>query len=570
MKKGRYVLILCLFFLVLIVATVTSFLLFEIGRPPSIGASSYLEIRLEGPLVEFAETNFLASLFAGGRPQSVHDVWNGLRMAAADDRIAGVLLRLGPLACDWAKCAEIREAVLNFRKSGKKIYAAIEEAPEFDKEYYLATSCDRIILHPLGWLGIPGIGGHVPVLKKAMDKLGIEAQFEHVEEFKTAANMFTESGFTEAHRQMTEAIAGDRFAEYVRTVAESRRKTEAEVRSLIDEAFFQGENAVKAGLVDDLLYDDQIASLFQKDGKKCERVTFGEYALIDPASVGLGTGRRIALLYGSGPIHGGESLYQSMGADTIVRWIRAARTDPTIAAIVFRVDSPGGSAVASDSIWREVMLCRKVKPFVVSMSDVAGSGGYWISMAADRIVAQPQTLTGSIGVLSGKISLEKLLEKVGVTAETVRYGRRSTMFSPFKGLTPDERQLLKKEILWIYDRFLTKAAEGRKKSKEDVDKIGKGRVWTGAQAKANGLVDEIGGLTKAIDAAKALAGIGRGENVRLVVWPKRTTFLGSLFGRREARVAAPLPREIERALAWAGRLNEDRIWAIMPFGTGLD
>jgi len=570
MKKGRYVLILCLFFLVLIVATVTSFLLFEIGRPPSIGASSYLDIRLEGPLVEFAETNFLASMIAGGRPLSVHDVWNGLRMAAADDRIAGVLLRLGPLACDWAKCAEIREAVLDFRKSGKKAYASIEEAPEFDKEYYLATSCDRIILHPLGWLGITGIGGHVPFFKKAMDKLGIEAQFEHVEEFKTAANMFTESGFTEAHRQMTEAIAGDRFAEYVRTVAESRRKTEAEVRSLIDEAFFQGEDAVKAGLVDDLLYDDQIASLFQKDGKKCGRVTLGMYASIDPVSVGLGTGRRIALLYGSGPIHGGESLYQSMGADTIVRWIRAARTDPTIAAIVFRVDSPGGSAVASDSIWREVMLCRKVKPFVVSMSDVAGSGGYWISMAADRIVAQPQTLTGSIGVLSGKISLEKLLEKVGVTAETVRYGRRSTMFSPFKGLTPDERQLLKKEILWIYDRFLAKAAEGRKKSKEDVDKIGKGRVWTGAQAKANGLVDEIGGLTKAVDAAKALAGIGRGENVRLVVWPKRTTFLGSLFGRRDARVAAPLPREIERALAWAGRLNEDRIWAIMPFGTGLD
>lgn len=570
MKKGRYVLILVLFFFVLIIATAVSFLFFEIGRPPSIGASSYLDIRLEGPLVEFAETNFLASLISGGRPLSVHDVWKGLRMAAADDRIMGVLLRLGPLACDWAKCAEIREAVLDFRKSGKKAYAAIEEAPEFDKEYYLATSCDRIILHPLGWLGIPGIGGHVPFFKKAMDKLGIEAEFEHVEEFKTATNMFTESGFTEAHRQMTEAITGDRFAEYVRTVAESRRKTEAEVRSLIDEAFFQGEDAVKAGLVDDLLYDDQIAALFQKDGKKYDRVTLGEYSLIDPASIGLGTGRRIALLYGLGPIHGGESLYQSMGADTIVRWIRAAREDRSIAAVVFRVDSPGGSAVASDSIWREVMLCRKVKPFVVSMSDVAGSGGYWISMAADKIVAQPQTLTGSIGVLSGKISLEKLLEKVGVTVETVRTGQRSTMFSPFKNLTPDERQLLKKEILWIYDRFLTKAAEGRKMSKEDVDKIGKGRVWTGAQAKAIRLVDEIGGLTKAVDMAKELAGIRRDENVRLVVWPKRTAFLGSLFGRRDARLSTPLPREIVNALAWAGRLNEDKIWAIMPFGIGLD
>ena len=191
-------------------------------------------------------------------------------------------------------------------------------------------------------------------------------------------------------------------------------------------------------------------------------------------------------------------------------------------------------------------------------------------MAADKIVAQPQTLTGSIGVLSGKISLEKLLDKAGITAETVSFGRRSTMFSAFKNLTLDERHLLKKEILWIYDRFLAKAAEGRKMTKEDVDKIGKGRVWTGAQAKALRLVDEIGGLGKAVDVAKELAGIGRAENVRLVVWPKRTSFLGSLFGPRDVRLSARLPRDIANALVWADRLNKDRIWAIMPFGLGLD
>jgi len=570
MKKGRYVLILLLIFFFLFAAAAVSFLLFEVGRPPAIGAASYLEIRLQGPLVEFAEPNWLASLVAGGRPLAVHDVWDGLRKAAADGRMTGVLLRLGPLSCDWAKCAEIREAVLDFRKSGKKVYAAVEEAPEFDKEYYLASACDRIILHPLGWLGLTGVGGHVPFFKKALDKLGVEVQVEHVEEFKTAYNMFTETGFTDAHRRMSDAIAGDTFAEYVRTVAAARRKTEDEVRSLIDTAFFQGDEAVKAGLVDDLLYDDEIEALFRKDGRPCDRVSLATYAQIDPAAVGLEAGRRVAVIYGIGPIHGGESLPQSMGAATICRWFRAARDDRSIAAVVFRVDSPGGSAVASDSIWREIMLCRKVKPVVVSMSDLAGSGGYWISMAADKIFAQPQTLTGSIGVLSGKVSLEKLLVKAGITAEAVRYGRRATIFSPYQSLTQDERALLKKEILWIYDRFLAKAAEGRKMSKDDVDKVGKGRVWTGAQAKAIGLVDEIGGLGRAIDAAKELAGLARQEKVRLVVWPKRTSLFRALFGRRAALLETSLPREIREALSRAERLNEDKVLAMMPFALAFE
>ena len=570
MKKGRYVLILFLIFFFLIIATVISFLYFEIGRPPSVGSYSYLEIKLEGSLVEFPETNFWTSLITGARPLSVYDIWMCLRKARVDSRIAGILLRLGPLDCDWAKCAEIRDAVLDFRKSGKKIFAYIEEAPEFNKEYYLATACDRIILHPLGWLGITGIGGDIPFFKKALDKLGIEAQIEHVEEFKTAYNMFTESGFTEAHKKMMEAIIGDQFAQYVKTIAESRKKSEAEIRALIDEAFFQGEKALKAGLVDDLLFDDQVADLFQKDGRKCRRVTLGEYAQIDPTSVGLNRGRKIALIYGIGTIHSGESLYQSMGSATIARWIRSAREDRSIAAVVFRVDSPGGSAVASDSIWREVMLCRKEKPFVVSMSDMAGSGGYWISMAAHKIIAQPQTLTGSIGVLSGKFNLEKLLEKLGITSEKIRTGKRSGLFSPFRGLTEEERQLLKKEILWIYDQFLTKVAEGRKIPKEDVDKIGKGRVWTGSQAKEINLVDEIGGLSTAIKAAKRLAGIAEDEDVRLVVWPKRISFFGSLFGRREARLLTPLSQELEKALDWAGLMNEDRIWAIMPLGMKLE
>lgn len=564
MKKGKYILVLFLFFFLLILATVASFLYLEIGRPPAIPASSYLDIKLEGTLLEYPESNFWTSLFLGARPLAVHDIWMCLRKAKVDDRIVGVLLRLGALDCDWAKCSEIRDAVFDFRKSGKKIYAYFEEAPEFNKEYYLATACDKIILHPLGWLGINGIGGYVPFFKKALDKIGVEAEFEHVEEFKTAYNMFTEKGFTEAHRIMTEAIMRDHFEDYVRAVAEARKKSQAEVRGLIDEAFFQGEQAVKAGLVDELLFDDQVRNLFRRGGTASRRTSLAEYVRIDPASLGLNTGRRIALIYGMGPIHGGESTYQSMGSETVARWIQAAREDRSIAAVVFRVDSPGGSAVASDAIWREVALTKKEKPFVVSMSDMAGSGGYWISMAAHKIVAQPQTLTGSIGVLTGKFNLSRLYEKIGVTAEKVSFGKRSDVSSTFRGLTPEERHMFKQQILWIYDQFLTKAAEGRNMTKEEVDKVGKGRVWTGRQAKELKLVDELGGLSRALEIAKGLAGIAKDEEVRLVLWPKKTTFWGSFFGLGDSVLGRSLPSGWEKVLAAAGRLNQEKIWAVMP------
>jgi protease-4 len=573
MRKGRPVLLLVLVFVCLFLAAAVSMVVLEFGRPPSISASSYLEIPLSGPIEEYSSPNVWASILRGGRPLSVHDVWLNLKKARNDGRIKGVLLRLGMLGGDWAKCAEIRDAVLDFRKSGKPVYAFVEEAPEFDKEYYLATACDRIILHPLGWLGITGAGGVVPFLKKGLEKLGIEAEVEHVEEYKTAYDMFTESGFTPAHREMLESIIGDQFETYVRTVAAARRKTEAEIRSLIDEAFFQGARAVEAGLVDDLLYEDQVAALFEKDGRPARRVGLSDYDRVPAVPAGLGGGRRVALIYGSGAIHGGGSTPATMGAETVAGWIRTAREDSSIAAVVFRVDSPGGSAVASDTIWREVMLCRKAKPFVVSMSDVAGSGGYWISMAAHRIVAQPQTLTGSIGVLSGKVNLEKLLAKLGVTSGEVLRGARADFFTPFRPWTREERALIKKQILWIYDRFLAQAAEGRRLTKEDIDTVGRGRVWTGRQARQIGLVDEIGGLDAALRLARELAGIDRDADIRLAVWPKRESLIASLFGGRRSGAEALLPEGVRRIIDWAAALGGDRMWAIMPLvpsGAGLN
>jgi len=565
MKKGTYVALILLFFFLVAAAGLISLFVLEFSRPRAdVPARAYLDISLGGPVAETAPQDVFTTLFLGRPPLALHDLWMNLRKARVDNRVQAVLVRLNLLQCDWAKAAEMRDAILEFRRSGKPVYAYIEEAPDFDKEYFIATACDRIILHPLGWLGVNGIGGHVPFFREALDKLGVKAEFEHVEEYKTAYHMFTEKGFTAPHREEMESLYADLFDQYLEAVAAARGKDRDEVRALIDRGFYQGERAKEAGLVDDCLYEDQVGELLRQDGRKLSRVRFDEYTRVKASSVGLERGRKVALIYASGMIMTGESLPQVMGGTTMARWIRTAREDASIKAIVLRVDSPGGSSVGSDVIWREVELARREKPVVVSMSDVAGSGGYWISMAATRIVAQPQTLTGSIGVLAGKFSVEGLADKLGITTEKLAYGEKADIFSPFRPFTAAERKVLKDEILWTYDRFLEKAAAGRGLAKEDVDKAGKGRVWTGRQALELKLVDGLGGLTTALGLAKKEAGISAEEEVRLVIWPKKRSVWRSLFGRPEIGLGLKGPAAIERALETFRLMDRTRIWAVMP------
>jgi protease-4 len=569
MRKSAYVGMILLFFFLLAAAGTFFLVVMDIGGTAvDMPVRGYLEVPLSGAVTEVAAPDSLSSLLFGARPLAMYDLWMNLRKAKVDDRIQAVLLRLGLLQCDWAKANEMREAILDFRRSGKKVYAAIEEAPDFDMEYFVATACDRIILHPLGWLGINGIGGYVPFLKGAFDKLGIKAEFEHVEEYKTAANMFTEKGFTPAHREEMESLYSDLYAQYVTAAAKARGKSEAEFRTLVDHAFFQGEKAKAAGLVDDCLYEDEIQALLRQDGRAPARVNFDDYTRVKPSSVGLETGRTVALIYAVGTIMTGESLPQVMGGSTVARWIRTARNDGSVKAIVLRIDSPGGSSVGSDVIWREVALARKVKPVIVSMSDVAGSGGYWIAMAATRIVAQPQTLTGSIGVLAGKFSIDGLLGKLGVTSERLAFGEKANIFSPFRPFTPDERKVLKEEILWTYGQFLTKAAEGRGLTRDEVDAVGKGRIWTGRQAKDRKLVDELGGLTMALGLAKKEAGINADEEVRLDVWPKKRSFWQAVFSRSGIGLDIKSAVGREQILDTARMMNRTKIWAIMPFWIG--
>ncbi len=564
MKKGKYVLIIFLIFFFLIIATAVTFIYYEFGKPPTVKAQSYLELKLSGEIQERVIPDLFMKL-SGIKPLSMHEIWMNIKKAKKDDRVRALLLRLGYLECNWAKINELREAVLDFRQSGKKAFAYIQEAPDFDKEYYLATACDEIIIHPLGLLVVNGLGGHFPFLKKTLEKIGIEAEIEHVEEYKTAYNIFTEEGFTDAHKEMIESIYSDLYTNYLKKLAETRGKSYDEIEAIINAGIYMGEKALKAGLVDKVLFEDELENLLKEKGKKLKKITHGQYSRIKPTSLGLNKGKKIALIYGVGPIHAGESSSQSIGGSTAARWIKKARTDKSIEGVIFRVDSPGGSAIASDVIWREIVLTKKEKPVVISMSDVAGSGGYWISMAAHKIVAQPQTLTGSIGVIAGKLNMANLYEKLGITSERLIYGEKADIFSSFRRMTEEERALLKKEILWVYDQFLAKVAEGRDMKKEEVDNIGKGRVWTGKQAQELGLVDEIGGLSEAINLAKDLSGIPAGEEVKLIVWPKKVSLFAALFGRRRVQTKQPFGSEFKEFMRILGSLEKERIWAIMPF-----
>ncbi len=570
MKKRSYVLLIFLIFFVLFIAVIFSFFYIEFAKPPEVKAHSFLEISLSGEIQEKAAPNLFDTLLYRRTPLSMYDIWMNFQKAKKDQRIDAVVLRLGYLFCNWAKVSEIRDLVLDFRESGKKVYAYIGETIEFDKEYFLATACDKIILHPEGILVINGIGGDIPFVKKALDKIGIEAEVEHAEEYKTAYHMFIKDKLTPAHREMLHSLYQSLFLEYIKGISEKRNIDQETVKKLIDQALFRGAKAKEVGLVDDLLYEDQFEEMLINNNRKMHRIPHEQYLKTKPSSLGLNRGKKIALIYGMGPIVSGSGLYNMMGSQTISRWLETARKDKSIAAVIFRVDSPGGSVVASDSIWREVSLTKKEKPVIVSMSDMAGSGGYQVSMAAHKIVAQPQTLTGSIGVIFAKVNLKNLYEKLGISSEKILYGKRADMFSTFRRFTQKERQLLKKEIRDTYERFITKVANERHLTRDEVDRIGRGRVWTGMQAKELGLIDETGGLSRAIELAKELAQIPANEPIRLLVWPKKVSLFQVLFGRRSAKSSFDLSPKMEAILTTLRLLENDLSLALMPFWIKTD
>jgi protease-4 len=520
-----------------------------------------LTVDLTRGLPEGASEDPFLRLLVGSKP-TLRDFLDAIEAAGDDPRVKVLLARVGDDELGLARTQEVRDAITAFRSKGKLALAFADSFGEFGpgtRPYYLATAFDEIWLQPMGNVGLTGLYAESPFLKGTLDALGVVPEFYHREEYKTATNLLTETKMTRAHREEIEALLASAAGQIVRGIAQGRKLSEAEVRETIDRGPFLAEEAVQAKLVDRLGYRDEvIAHARARAGSGAQLTSLATY--LDRVGHPHREGSTIALIFGSGlMVRSGSSANpvtgsSTMAASEITRAFRAAVRDSAVRAILFRIDSPGGSAVASETIWREVVFAReRGKPVVVSMGDVAGSGGYYVAAAADKIVAEPATLTGSIGVLAGKLVVADLLTKIGVSTDSVQIGANAAMFSSTSNFSARAHSRLEAFLDETYKGFKDHVATGRHMTQEEVEGVAKGRVWSGEDAKARGLVDELGGYSVALRLAKEAANLPPDAPVTLTVFPREEgpaeLLYDRLFGKDRGREDGSVSSgSIERSL----------------------
>ncbi len=513
------------FLVVVYVIVAVAIVLFSKGHVPT---KTVLELNLEQPVVEAVPDDPLAKAMNRDR-MPLRDLVEALERGGNDDRVVGVLARVGATrGLGMAQAQEIRNAVLRFRAKKKFAIAFAETFGEFGSagtSYYIATAFDQIWLQPSGDIGLTGNMLESPFVKGTLNKLGASFHGDHRYEYKNAFNMYTETKYTPPHREAMQRIMDSWYGQLLKGIGEARHKSAEELKALIDRGPFLGKEALDAGLVDKLGYrDEAYAEVKNRAGSDAELLYSWKY--LERAGRPHEKGKKIALIYGVGGVSRGKSDYDpvmgdfTMGSDTVAAAFREAAEDKDVKAILFRVDSPGGSYVASDTIWRAATQARqKGKPIIVSMGNLAGSGGYFVAMNADKIVAQPGTITASIGVLGGKVLTSGFWDKIGLSWDEVHVGQNATMWTGTHDYSPTEWARFETWLDRVYADFTSKVAEGRKLPKDKVLQIAKGRIWTGEDAKGLGLVDELGGFPEALALAKKAAGIPESEEVNLAVYP---------------------------------------------------
>jgi protease-4 len=516
---------------------------------PRIEPGSTLVLTLEGGYAEGADAPLLAR-FLGTGEQSLLGVYSAFRKAELDPRIVRVVVRVRGLGIGWGKAQELRGAIARVSAAGKQTVAVLENEGFGAGSYYVASAAERVVATPASRSALLGLASEQLFFAGLFEKLGVMVEYERAGDFKSAVEPFTAEKMSEASREMANALLDSTEAAFVADVASARGLEPAAVRALVDEAPSSAEELLAAKLIDEVAYYEDVV-------KGAPVVPQEDWALVDAASLGVETQATFALISGAGMVltGGGEMSptgSRVMAADTFVDAVREAIDDAEVKALLVRIDSPGGSPLASDLMWRALRDARAAgKPVVVSLSDVAASGGYYVASAADTIVSHPSTLTGSIGVFVIRPSLGGLLEKLGVTAETMQRGARADLLFGSQPLTAGAREVLRKDVAGVYEQFVARVAEGRGMEPDAVKQVGGGRVWTGAQALEIGLVDELGGLYEAARAAKRAVGVDPDASVALKVFPAQKTLpeqLAQLLrGAQVQSSAAPLdllPREL--------------------------
>ncbi|HML16593.1 MAG TPA: signal peptide peptidase SppA [Bryobacteraceae bacterium] len=500
----------------------------------SVAGNSTLVLHLQGDLPEQAPVEYPLEILQQQQPLTMVETWQLLRKAAADSRIKALVLEPQDLTVGWAKLEELRDDVNAFKKSGKPVYAYLRGAGAH--EYYVATAADRIYMSPEDELDLKGLRAELMYVKGTLDKLGVDMEFEHVGKYKDAPDMYTRTSPTPETLQVENEVLDQYYGDLVGIIAQGRRKQPEQIRALIDQGPFVGDEALDGGLVDGLLYDDQMYGKL-KDQLKLDTERIGERDYAKAPVAGMEGPTRIAFLAAEGDITRGnpyqDGAVSGITASALVPLLRKIGNDSSIKGVIFRIDSPGGDGIASDDILNAAKEVSAKKPMIISMSDLAASGGYFIAMTGDPIVAYPNTLTGSIGVFFGKANLAGLFGKIGINIDILKRGQFADIDSAARPLTDAERAKLRREIEVMYRNFVERVAAGRKRPYDQVEPLAQGRVWVGALAKQNRLVDDLGGLDRAVDLIKERLKIPVSEKVTLVMYPPRRSLFDLLFNRSD-------------------------------------
>ncbi len=501
---------------------------------PIVVDNSYLHIPLSGNISEYQTPDPFAGAL-GKTKLDIKKIRDVLEKAQVDERINGVVLQIEMLQTGYAKIQELRHLILNFRKSGKPIYALLGPDMAFTKDYYVASACDSVFMPPSANLFLTGVSTEITFYNEFLKKFGVHAEFAQIGKYKNSPDVYTRSKMSKPHREVMTDIINRLYTDVVATVAKSRHLSEAEVERLInDVSGFTGREALKSGLIDRACYLPDFIQTLSANDKKPVRLSAADYAGVPASSLKIRNKSRIAVINCVGVIAGGSDTNDPyfgkiMGSETVIKNLEKAAKSKFIKAIILRIDSPGGSATASEAIWHAIRKAREKKPVIASVSDYGASGGYYISMAADTMFAAPNSLVGSIGIFAGKFSFKGLYDKLSLKNETIQNGKNAGLFSIMQPWSKSERKIIDRLIADFYQDFVRKTAGARHMTFRQVDGLARGHVWTGAEAVENHLFDSHGYFYTAVNAAIKMAHIDSSESVRLIYYPKEKSMLDELF-----------------------------------------